>query len=879
MYSFRRSRGDVYKRDKFRLSLQSAAFSASTSTTARVASEPRITTRRRAYTRARCFIFRVANAPFPSLHPASRKKMNSHATALRERLANLRDDVRDVSARARAHGVDVVIDPCATAAIESLYDAYASCIIRDAREALEARRASNAAAVRSLASGVQTFARAIRRFDGDSNACTVWNLPSNVMRADMSRQTMKTRVLRRVELGVAERAAAATMSTARDEDVKREHTSLPSASALLYACHELIYPRRVMTQCALLREASNSAQSAFNAEHASAAAQKIEIIDRLRSIDRRVRAAQALMSRDDDCAAESSHASSMNDASRDALAEWWHSAAVRETLRDDCDNGSEDDEFHLDQCLDFNGCVDIARIASVATTSTTSTLGAKAEDSLATLRAMMGDDVVDDSGDIDPEACDRRQTMSLFEDGIDANVDENDGASAVEEKENAEADGVSAEFSAAAKAKSDARDARRVAVRTEIRRLIQDASELTNTFDLRVRGLRDARQKVEFDILQCDAWRARLAARLHDRVLAGDFNAHTDARDGGTEENNNDEVHVKCAKVDAHASRVDASARALEAARRAVKTARRAFRRDVQDNPASRVHFDALMSLYETQGGISKYANHDSTSATTTAATRSAVFPQGLDDWWWDKLVSARAKRAALERDLRDAQTAHDTTVTRMRELEKDVSDARARATARDTAVIEARRARRARAFDVECPMSTTRGYVEIHSRDTVQALERGDVVLTSKAKIDALNASLRAAYAAKLAAESANAETRADIERAKWDIQTFDLQSQDITARTTEVALLRVSKRLQQFLFHTGGEGTTAHRRGRIREAAVAASEAAARAERLHRNARLHEEKMSRKRAILCDARAREITLRARVRATRAEIARLTQE
>ena len=878
MYSFRRSRGDVHKRDKFRLFLQSAAFSASTATAARAASAPRISARRRAYTRTRCSIFRVADAPFPSLHPASRKKMNSHATALRERLANLRDDVRDVSVRARAHGVDVVIDACATAAIELLYNAYASCIIRDAREALEARRASNADAVRSLASGVQTFARAIREFDGDSNACTVWNLPSNVMRADMSKQTMKTRVLRRVELGVAERAAAATTSTARDEDVTREHTSLPSASSLLYACHELIYPRRVMTQCALLREASNSAQSAFNAEHASAAAQKIEIIDRLRSIDRRVRAAQALMSRDDDYAAESSHASSMNDESRDALAEWWHSAAVREALQDDCNNGGDDDEFHLDQCLDLHGCVDIAGIASAAMTSTSTSLGAKAEDSLATLRAMMGDDVVDDSGDIDPEACDRRQTMSLFEDGIDANVDENDGASAVEEKENAEADGVSAEFSAAAKAKSDAREARRVAVRTEIRRLIQDASELTTTFDLRVRGLRDARQKVEFDILQCDVWRARLAARLHDRVLAGDFNAHNDARDGGTEENNIDEVHEKSAKVDAHASRVDASARALEAARRAVKTARRAFRRDVQDNPASRVHFDALLSLYETQSGISKHVNHDST-LTTTMATRSAVFPQGLDDWWWDKLVSARAKRAALERDLRDAQTAYDATVARMHELERDVSDARERAIARDAAAIEARRARRARAFDVECPMSTTRGYVEIHSRDAVRALERGDVVLTSKSKIDALNASLCAAYAAKLTAESANAATRDDIERAKWDIQTLDLQSQDITARTTEVALLRVSKRLQQFMFHTGGEGTTARRRGRIREAAVAASETAARAERLQRNARLHEEKMSRKLAILCDARARGNSLRARVRATRAEITRLTQE
>ena len=48
----------------------------------------------------------------------------------------------------------------------------------------------------------------------------------------------------------------------------------------------------MMTQCHTLRCRAASAREEFNAEHASALAQRGEIIERLRSIDRRVCAAR-----------------------------------------------------------------------------------------------------------------------------------------------------------------------------------------------------------------------------------------------------------------------------------------------------------------------------------------------------------------------------------------------------------------------------------------------------------------------------------------------------------------------------------------------------------------------------------------------------------
>jgi hypothetical protein len=262
---------------------------------------------------------------------------------------------------------------------------------------------------------------------------------------------------------------------------------------------------------------------------------------------------------------------------------------------------------------------------------------------------------------------------------------------------------------------------------------------------------------------------------------------------------------------------------------------------------------DALQALYQRQDAIARTVEE-------AASKKIPVFPQGLDDRWWGFLVLARAKRATLERELRDAKDAHARTTEKMRALE---------ATARELADIAnrhehdrktAQSARWTRAYDVDCAAHLDRGYVEIPLKSTADALERDDVILVPKARIDAINAKLRESYAAKARAERANATTRDEIERVKWETRVLRLRCEDVDARAVEVALLRVSKRLQSFLFHTGPQASSSAVSARTREDI---SEAAAIAARLDRNARLHADKTSRERRALDDLRLSRARLR----------------
>ena len=245
-----------------------------------------------------------------------------------------------------------------------------------------------------------------------------------------------------------------------------------------------------------------------------------------------------------------------------------------------------------------------------------------------------------------------------------------------------------------------------------------------------------------------------------------------------------------------------------------------------------------------------------------------AVFPQGLDDRWWDKLTSARRHRRELERELADARETHERTVRRHRALESNVRDARRRADARETFARDARDARRRRARDVDGVFALARGRVEIPPDDVPDAVFRGDAALVSRKRIDDLNASIQKSLEAKTRAASANAVARRDIDRAKWELQTLRLRREDVVARTTETALLRVSKRLQRHFRPSRDDETTrpAHRRPAPAPAAAAAAAAS-------RAAELHEAKMRRRRLTLANLERKLTLARRRLRLTRREL------
>ena len=207
--------------------------------------------------------------------------------------------------------------------------------------------------------------------------------------------------------------------------------------------------------------------------------------------------------------------------------------------------------------------------------------------------------------------------------------------------------------------KRRARDEWRVATRLALRKLFQEASEITGAYNQRIRDLAIERENTEFAIVMFDLRRARIARRLHERHLAGDFDGKSDEEAARVREALSD-VHRATEIVREYAANVEETQRLLDSATLALKAAQRAFRREVQDHPASSVHLDALQALYQRQDAIARTVEE-------AASKKIPVFPQGLDDRWWGFLVLARAKRATLERELRDAKDAHARTTEKMR--------------------------------------------------------------------------------------------------------------------------------------------------------------------------------------------------------------------
>lgn len=786
-----------------------------------------------------------------SLDPSRPEKTNgqrARAASLRSRLHRLRTDVHDVSTRAKSRDVDITIDADATAAVELVYDAYVRRIIDDAKESLATLRRANEAKVRRLTMDVRAFATTARGFDRKT-APKVWNFPLSATREAREMRGVKARVLRRVELELeSQRRAKAT--TNDDDSSGTASSATMRVRETMYACADLVYPRRMMTQCHTLRCRAASAREEFNAEHASALAQRGEIIERLRSIDRRV------------CAARKSFPDVNNDdalvaTEADTLTEWWDSAAMRAIVAD----GDDASEWRI-QSLAGSGKAEDGGPSEGAGTDQTSIMHSD-EGVANVLKTMMGDDIiVDETGRIDAEACDKRQdfestaaaTARIERPEFLAPSDDDRDPEELRKLHSLTGDqmGTLATYQQMLQNKRRARDEWRVATRLALRKLFQEASEITGAYNQRIRDLAIERENTEFAIVMFDLRRARIARRLHERHLAGDFDGKSDEEAARVREALSD-VHRATEIVREYAANVEETQRLLDSATFALKAAQRAFRREVQDHPASSVHLDALQALYQRQDAIARTVEE-------AASKKIPVFPQGLDDRWWGFLVLARAKRATLERELRDAKDAHARTTEKMRALE---------ATARELADIAnrhehdrktAQSARWTRAYDVDCAAHLDRGYVEIPLKSTADALERDDVILVPKARIDAINAKLRESYAAKARAERANATTRDEIERVKWETRVLRLRCEDVDARAVEVALLRVSKRLQSFLFHTGPQASSSAVSARTREDI---SEAAAIAARLDRNARLHADKTSRERRALDDLRLSRARLR----------------
>ena len=829
--------------------------------------------------------------------------------SLRARLSHLCEDVRDLHARARGfETIDACMDIESVYAVESLYKAYATRVIDATNEKLCAMLASNERRAARLCEGTQTFASKARGVDRPRDV-SAWNFPRRraiSYRSARDSTWFKARVLRRVETSLslerecpsnASDKLAGSSTTKPETDNAGEETS--SLSLFLYTFDQLVHPRRMMTQCLALAARAEDAREQFNKRHASAVAARAEIINHLRSIDRRVNALRR------------THSETLRTEMRfdsDVLMQWWDSTRIREVVSGEevlDENEAVDAESVValgsDPLKYRNDALETARVRI----NDDDQMDASRDDEISKLREMMGRDISNDAGEIDDEACDNRQNFNasaklqteivrpeFIPDDLCGGVDSNGAPFDLDNDEewkarmglNAEQTARLAEYGNALRLRRKAMDEQSMAIRGEIRNLVQQAKESTTAFDSKLRVLARERKEMEIDVLLYDLQRVRLAIRLHDANVAGDFATIDDdgKEDAGEAKRWTREIDQKEALKREQESRLEKASKRVNDATRAAKSATRAFRREIQDNPASRVHLEAMLKLYHHQGDILfKQPSFKSSSTSADDASSSCgVFPQGLHEQWWDRLVSARAKRSTYERDLAEARAAHERDARALRAIESELDIARqtAEECAREDA--EANMKRRARRRDVDYPIRLVRGTVETSTIAAATSIQAGDLTLVSQCVVERLNAALADAVSAANRVQSQNAAARDDIDRVRWEIHALSLRCEDVTARTTEVALLRVTKRLQSFLFHVNDDGDVddeyaADDQDEVRVArrrpskSSAGSEVASLVVRLDRDARLHAARIARTRDGVRSLHRRAQSLRRRIAAS----------
>jgi hypothetical protein len=824
---------------------------------------------------------------------------------LRARLSRLCEDVRELHARARGfETIDACMDIESVYAVEALYEAYATRVIDATKEKLCATLASNERRAARLCEGTQTFASKARGMDRPRDVCA-WNFPRR-RRASSSHQCArdsttwrKARVLRRVETSLRlERQSKASdeLAGSTTKPGTEEETSF------LYEFDELAHPRRMMTQCVALAARAADARERFNERHASIVAARAEIINHLRSIDRRVNALRR------------THSETLRSEMRfdsDVLMQWWESPRVREVVSGE-EALDENEAVHAERVVAMgsdplnyqnDAGMDADRVLWIH--GDDAETDACHDDEISKLREMMGRDISNDAGEIDAEACDNRQNFDssaslrteivrpeFIPDDLCGNDDarlfdlDNDEEWKARMGLNAEQTARLAEYGNALRLRRKAMDEQSMSIRGEIRNLVQQAKESTSAFDAKLCELARERKEVEIDVLLYDLQRVRLAIRLHDASVAGDFAGigHDDGEaDGGKTKTWIREMDRREALKREQESRLEMTLKRVNDVALAAKSATRAFRREIQDNPASRVHLEAMLKLYHHQGDVvfkQPSSKADDAHSSSSSSSSCGVFPQGLHEQWWDRLVSARAKRSAHERDLAEARAAHERETRALRAIESELDIARktAEECAREDA--KANMKRRARRRDVDCPIRLVRGRVETSAIDAATSIQTGDLTLVSRCAVERLNTALADAVSAANRVQSQNVAARDDIDRVRWEIDALSLRCDDVTARTTEVALLRVTKRLQSFLFHVNGECAAAdsedsddddvERVARRRSSkSSAASEVASLVARLDRDARLHAARVARTRDGVRALHRRAQSLRRRIAAS----------
>jgi len=173
--------------------------------------------------------------------------------------------------------------------------------------------------------------------------------------------------------------------------------------------------------------------------------------------------------------------------------------------------------------------------------------------------------------------------------------------------------------------------------------------------------------------------------------------------------------------------------------------------------------------------------------------------PEGLENFWWDRLVEVRNRKIASEEEIGRRKVIMEEMQKYMGRLTDEDESLRAQIEQTLRGLQEIRDERQRSMYDLEVPLRMKQGLIEVEQEAT--SAECRDAVLVHRSVVEELNEVIHKHGGAKVDTLTAIKDFKKGIYASTWENESLDMQAEDLVAKTKELQLLRVTKGLQVFL------------------------------------------------------------------------------
>jgi len=188
-------------------------------------------------------------------------------------------------------------------------------------------------------------------------------------------------------------------------------------------------------------------------------------------------------------------------------------------------------------------------------------------------------------------------------------------------------------------------------------------------------------------------------------------------------------------------------------------------------------------------------------------------YPEGLDDIVIERLDRSRDMKIQAEIDLSRMSDLIKDKNQRFDGIMKKDDEVRIRKERLHQELTYVQEESVQNAFNIDILFSLKQGQVEVEQAAVVT--DYTDSIMIHHEKVDEVNKSIKTLWAEKLSILAGTKQARGELAKSKWEKRRLDLTYEDLTEKTREFQLQRVTKSLQEMI--KSGQGVDARKEAEI--------------------------------------------------------------